>query len=105
MSASDPGDRDGSGDGRPGDAEGAGGPGDRSEPAAVAEPEDGAEPTSADAAADETAAADTWRFSLDDVDEDGIVRPPMEPGSPAPENVFFVLVGVVGTLLVLFVGI
>jgi len=36
-----------------------------------------------------------WRFGTDDVDEDGIVEPPIEPGSPDPENVAFVLLGVV----------
>lgn len=34
-----------------------------------------------------------WRFGLDDVGEDA-GPPPLEPGSPAAENVLFVLVGV-----------
>lgn len=45
----------------------------------------------------------TWRYGLDDVDEDGIRsdREPLEPGSPSAENVFFVLVGVCLTLALL----
>lgn len=44
-----------------------------------------------------------WRFEL--VDEDAAdappERPPLEPGSPSAENVFFVLVGAALTLLLL----
>lgn len=46
-----------------------------------------------------------WTFALDDVDENGIVRPTLEPGSPELENVVFVLLGAVGILLVLFFGV
>ncbi len=43
-----------------------------------------------------------WRFELTDPDDESEVpeeRPPLEPGSPSAENVFFVLVGVALTLL------
>ena len=45
---------------------------------------------------------DGWRFELVDGDADTAVeRPPLEPGSPSAENVFFVLVGVALTILLL----
>lgn len=49
-----------------------------------------------------------WRYGVEEVDEDGVVEPevePIEPGSPKAENVaFFVLgvatmVGAIGLLL------
>lgn len=43
-----------------------------------------------------------WRFAVSDFDGDDDAeaeRPPLEPGSPSAENVFFVLVGVALTLL------
>jgi general stress protein YciG len=43
---------------------------------------------------------DTWRFSLDEVGEDGTTRPPIEAGSPEAENVLFVVLGAVATVLV-----
>jgi hypothetical protein len=45
-----------------------------------------------------------WQFGLDDVGPDGAVAAepePLEPGDPSLENVVFVLLGVVGTLLLL----
>jgi hypothetical protein len=45
-----------------------------------------------------------WQFGLDEVGPDGVVEPepePLEPGQPSLENVVFVLIGVVGTLLLL----
>ena len=45
-----------------------------------------------------------WQFGLDEVGPDGLVEDepePLEPGQPTLENVFFVLLGVVGTLLLL----
>ncbi|WP_129114844.1 DUF7312 domain-containing protein [Halegenticoccus tardaugens] len=45
-----------------------------------------------------------WRFSVDEVGEDGKAdEQTLEPGSPSIENAFFVLLGVFGTLFVLFV--
>jgi hypothetical protein len=46
-----------------------------------------------------------WRFGLDEVGEDATAAeeetmPPLEPGNPSLENAFFVLLGVVGTLLI-----
>ena len=40
--------------------------------------------------------ADGWRFELVDADDADAAadQPPLEPGSPSAENVFFVLVGV-----------
>jgi hypothetical protein len=55
-------------------------------------------------AAGDGAEADEWQFGLDEVGPDGIVEEepePLEPGQPRLENVFFVLVGVVGTLVLL----
>jgi hypothetical protein len=53
----------------------------------------------------ETAADESqWEFGLDEVGPDGIVDSepePLEPGQPRLESVFFVLLGVVGTLLLL----
>jgi len=42
-----------------------------------------------------------WRFGLDDVGEDGIVKPRIEPGSPKLENVVFVLLGVAAMVLLI----
>lgn len=45
-----------------------------------------------------------WQFGLDDVGPDGVVEAepePLEPGQPTLENALFVLLGVVGTLLLL----
>ena len=42
-----------------------------------------------------------WRFELVDDADAAPERPPLEPGSPSAENVFFVLVGVALTLLLL----
>lgn len=45
-----------------------------------------------------------WQFELDEVGPDGVIEDepePIEPGQPTLENVFFVLVGVVGTLFLL----
>ena len=59
--------------------------------------------------AEQTTAGDEdegeWQFGLDEVGPDGIVESepePLEPGTPTIENVFFVLVGVAGTLLLLW---
>lgn len=43
---------------------------------------------------------DQWRFGIDEVDEDGIVRPGIEPGTPKPEHVLFVALGVLAMMLV-----
>ena len=53
---------------------------------------------------DSATADDEWRFGIDEVGEDAEQAqelPPIEPGSPSLENALFVLLGVVGTLLVL----
>lgn len=45
-----------------------------------------------------------WRFSIDEVGPEAESRAepePLEPGSPSLEHVAFVLIGVVGTLLLL----
>jgi hypothetical protein len=45
-----------------------------------------------------------WEFGLDEVGPGGRVDPepePLEPGDPTLENVFFVLLGAAGTLLLL----
>ncbi|WP_372909685.1 hypothetical protein [Salinigranum sp.] len=45
-----------------------------------------------------------WTFGLDEVGPDGAVESdpePLEPGRPSLENTVFVLLGVVGTLLLL----
>ena len=43
-----------------------------------------------------------WRFDLDEVGPEAEDDPePIEPGSPTLENTLFVLVGIVGTLLLL----
>ncbi|PSQ15877.1 hypothetical protein BRD00_12750 [Halobacteriales archaeon QS_8_69_26] len=44
----------------------------------------------------------SWRFELDDVDEDGIVRTEIEPEELDPENVAFVILGVIAMVLVFF---
>jgi hypothetical protein len=47
---------------------------------------------------------DEWEFGLDEVGPDGVVESepePLEPGQPTLENTVFVLLGVVGTLLLL----
>jgi len=43
-----------------------------------------------------------WKFELDEVGEDAEPEPEpeLEPGSPSAENVLFVVLGVVATLLV-----
>jgi hypothetical protein len=54
-----------------------------------------------------------WRFSLEDLEDDeatdagreSVERPPLEPERVSAENALFVLVGVVGTILLLFFGI
>lgn len=46
--------------------------------------------------------SDGWRFGLDEVDEEGIVRPAIEPGRPDPEHVLFVVLGAIATVLVFF---
>jgi hypothetical protein len=52
--------------------------------------------------ADEGHDADQWRFALDEVGEDAEPRrPPLEPESPSLENALFVVLGVVGTVLLL----
>jgi hypothetical protein len=64
---------------------------------------DGDERGSAGDREDESA-EEEWQFGLDEVGPDGVVEPepePLEPGQPTLENVFFVLLGVVGTLLLL----
>ncbi|WP_206731718.1 DUF7312 domain-containing protein [Halorubrum amylolyticum] len=52
-----------------------------------------------------------WRFAVDDVGPDGVVEDthtpetePIEPGSIDPEHAVFVVLGVVLTVGVLFVG-
>lgn len=53
---------------------------------------------------DSTTTDDQWRFGIDEVGEDAEQvqeLPPIEPGNPSLENALFVLIGVVGTLLVL----
>ena len=45
-----------------------------------------------------------WQFGLDEVGPDGVVEDepePLEPGQPTLENTVFVILGVVGTLLLL----
>ena len=61
------------------------------------------DPEGVDVDSEADADADEWRFGLDEVDEHGVVqeREPLEPGRPAPENVFFVLVGVALALVLL----
>ena len=60
---------------------------------------------------DESDADDSeWRFGLDEVGPDAdpdpeYEREPLEPGSPSLENVAFVLLGVVGTLLLFLTAI
>ena len=59
----------------------------------------------AESTTDEDEDEGEWQFGLDEVGPDGIVESepePLEPGTPTIENVFFVLVGVVGTLLLLW---
>lgn len=46
-----------------------------------------------------------WAFGVDEVGPDGRIRETIEPGSVSVENVFFVVVGAVGTLLVLLTAI
>lgn len=46
-----------------------------------------------------------WAFGVDEVGPDGRIRETIEPGSVSVENVFFVAVGVVGTLLVILTAI
>jgi hypothetical protein len=58
-----------------------------------------------DSATDDADEGGEWQFSLDEVTEGGQVEfepDPIEPGSPTFEGVFFVLLGVVLTLVVLF---
>lgn len=58
--------------------------------------------------ANETASAsgdegeDGWRFSLDDVDEDGIVTTEIEPEELDLENAAFVVLGAIAMVLVFF---
>lgn len=58
-----------------------------------------------DAAADDTNGDGEWRFSVDEVGPDAQPRAPerepLEPERPSLENVAFVLVGIVGTVLLL----
>lgn len=46
-----------------------------------------------------------WRFSLDEVGEDAAEPEPIEPGTPALENVLFVLIGVTLTVLAFYVAV
>jgi hypothetical protein len=43
---------------------------------------------------------ESWRFSLEDLDEDGEPAEPLTPGSPEPEHVAFVLLGAAFTVFV-----
>jgi hypothetical protein len=61
--------------------------------------------SASDAGADADADADEdegWRFSLDDVDEDGVVRRSIEPGEPKLENVVFVVLGAIAMVVVVY---
>jgi hypothetical protein len=53
-----------------------------------------------DADSDADRDVDTWKFELDEVDEDGVVddRETIEPGSPSLENTVFVLLGALVTI-------
>lgn len=42
-----------------------------------------------------------WRFGLDDVDEEGIVKATIEPGEPTLEHVLFVVLGALAMVLVI----
>ncbi|WP_410765371.1 hypothetical protein [Haloferax sp. DFSO60] len=57
----------------------------------------------------DSATEDEWRFGIDEVGPDAEpaepVEAPIEPGSPTPENIAFVLVGVLLTVGLLFVTI
>jgi len=46
-----------------------------------------------------------WRFALDEVGEDAAEPEPIDPGAPTPENVVFVLLGVVLALLVFYAAV
>lgn len=50
--------------------------------------------------------SEDWRYAVDEVGEDGSENGNyrLEPGSPDAENVFFVVVGVVLTVLVIARG-
>jgi hypothetical protein len=43
---------------------------------------------------------DDWRFGLSEVDEDGVVTPPITPEKIDPENALFVLLGAIAMVLV-----
>lgn len=82
------------------DAGGTGGDRDREEFAYDPEEvtEDGPEPeTEAEATDDEER---FWRFDLDEVNEEGMVRRTIEAGDPKPENALFVVLGALATVLV-----
>jgi hypothetical protein len=53
-----------------------------------------------DADSDAEYDAETWKFELDEVDEDGVVdeRETIEPGSPSLESTVFVLLGALVTI-------
>ncbi|WP_380675951.1 DUF7312 domain-containing protein [Salinigranum sp. GCM10025319] len=87
------------------DTGGAGdGPGD-DDPAGFTTEADASDASEATDVAETTTEEEEWQFGLDEVGPDGIIEPepePLEPGTPTIENVIFVLVGVVGTLLLLW---
>lgn len=50
--------------------------------------------------AESAAESPPWRFSLEDVSEEGVVRSRIEAGDPNPEHVLFVVLGAVAMVLV-----
>jgi len=46
------------------------------------------------------AGAETWRFDLDEVNDEGIVQTRIEAGDPEPEHVLFVVLGALAMVLV-----
>jgi hypothetical protein len=65
------------------------------------DPTDGDDPGRADGGATE----EQWRFGVDDVGEDGVEQPSLEPEPVSLENAFFVAVGVLFTLGVVAVAV
>ena len=46
-----------------------------------------------------------WRFDPEDFDEEGPIREYLEPGSPQPEHVVFVIFGVLIAVFIILRGI
>ena len=63
-------------------------------------------PDRSDGSPDETGPTEgeQWRYSVEDVEEEADpLREPIEPGTPAAENVVFVLLGIVFGVTILLV--